>query len=116
MKRKGHKYVKPEDLPLRPHYMSAYDAADIRDTKCIAQIKTLDELIQMGERKIKYASTLGLNDITWIVPKFGMENPWYNLKRIIASLIYHFRRQRYWVRQIRPGVLYISWRWVSVLD
>lgn len=105
-------YKKPEDLPLRVGYMSAYDAANIRDTKCVSQLKILDDLIHMIQRKIKTASTLGFNDTTWVVPKYGMEYPWYNKKRLISSLIYHLRRQRYWAKQIRPGILYVSWRWV----
>lgn len=104
---------RPEELAPRTDYMSAYDAAVLRDNKCVSQLKIIHDLILMAQKKIKYAAILGLNDTVWTVPKYGIEKPWYNLKKITVTLIYHFRRQRYYVKQIEPGVLYISWRWQS---
>jgi hypothetical protein len=104
---------KPEELPPRTGYMSAYDAAVLRDTKCVSQLKVMHDLILMCQKKISYSATLGLNDTIWTIPKYGIEKPWYDIKKIAITLIYHFRRQQYYVKQIEPGVLYLSWRWSS---
>lgn len=103
----------PRELPPRPSYMSAGDAAFIRDTRCVAQLKLIDELVIIAQKKIKAAATLGLQDTLFVIPRYGTHNIWYDLKFIRASLMYHFRRQRFWVKKVRNDMLYISWRFVA---
>lgn len=94
-------------------YITATDAASLRNCRNEPQNKAFHSLMMMLQKKIRTALTFGFQDVLWSVPKHHIDLPVYNARTIAKRIKKKMKQNGFYSKYLGGGCLYISWRHVK---
>lgn len=90
--------------------LNAHEAARIRNSQRLALVHTLRQIIELLERKIRTASSLGHDDTVFDIPNNILGFPCFEMPIVAQTLLTHLREKDFYCKQIGTRGLYISWK------